>query len=98
MESRGRPMADRMPAIGQLSGSAQRDVRVAADPDRDAILLDRLREHAHLAHSVVRAWPLDGFPSPALPHQTKILVRDAAALGEGRRAQCLELLAAPVDS
>ncbi len=91
-------VADGMPAVRQLSGPAQRNVRVAADPDRYAGLLRGLREHTDLRHSIVRAGPLHRFPCPAFPHEAEILVCDPAALGEGRGVQGFELLAEPTDA
>src|SRR5262245_35975488 len=91
----GRAEADRMPAVGDLAGAAERHVGVATRPDRDAALLPRLGHGAHGSHAIDAALPVDRLLRPARAHEGDVLVGDRPSPLERLRMERLELFLEP---
>ena len=87
--------ADRIPAVAEPRGAAQRRAALAADPDRRVRLLHRLGLEQHIGEFDVFAVEARIVLGPQLAAGHQILVGDRTALGEGRHAQRLELLLHP---
>jgi hypothetical protein len=87
--------ADRVPAIAQPRGAAQRRAALAADPDRRVRLLHRLRLEADIAEADMLAREFGCRLRPERLAGHDVFVGHPTAGGEIRQLQRLELLLQP---